>query len=449
MSRIIPYLEIEKITMHGYGLGYADGKAVFVPFTIPGDCVNVKVRLEKKDVIFGMADEFIHTSPTGIIPQCEAFGGENACGGCDWLMVPYELQLKWKTELIRQVFEPLGLAEIVEDIIPSDRDIHYRNKSFLPAGNSNNGLYFGIYERYSHNVVPHKKCLLQPVVIDEILKSVEDFAHTVKLEPYNEITYKGILRHAGVRINESGSEAILILVTRSGKFPFSGQFVRMIKDKFPFVQGIVQNINRSISNVILGEEEKILYGSPCLNDEINGVRFRIHYKSFFQINHSVTSKLYQILRKELTKEDIVLDAYSGIGTISLSVAGSVNEVHGVEEVAEAVDDAEHNKIINKFNNAWFHLGKVEEMLSNLIQKTSFTAVIFDPPRKGLDLGTLELIAQHKIGKVLYVSCNSMTLARDVKIMQNFGYVIEKILPFDMFPQTWHIETLVKLRYDEN
>lgn len=444
MTKIIPFLQIEKIAMHGYGLGFADGKAVFVPFTMPGDCVDVKVLLEKKDVIFGTVAEYVETADESILPACDAFGGERACGGCDWLMAPYKTQLEWKTELVRQTLAPLKLKSKVSKCVPSPKEQFYRNKSFLPAGKGSGGPYFGMYARYSHDVIPHRKCFLQPPVMDEILSEITAFAHKVKLEPYDEASHQGTLRHAGIRINQKQDEILLVLVTKGSKFPFTNQFVRVLTERFPQITGIVQNINRKIGNVILGDEEKLLFGSPYLNDEIGGVRFRLHYKSFFQINHGTTEKLYAHLGTYLSPDDTVLDSYCGIGSIGLCLADKVRQVIGIEEVPEAIADAEHNKKLNRMSNISFQTGKVEDLLPVLVRQHKFSAVVVDPPRKGVDEVSLAALAEQKIPLILYVSCNPMTLARDVRILVDKGYKVDAITPFDMFPQTWHIETTVKL-----
>jgi len=444
MSKIIPFLQIEKIAMHGYGLGFADGKAVFVPFTMPGDCVDVKVLLEKKDVIFGSVSEYIEVAEDSILPACDAFGGESACGGCDWLMASYKTQLAWKTELLKQTFKPLKVISKIKPVTSSPRPQFYRNKSFLPAGRNENGLFFGMYERYSHNVVPHKRCLLQPSIFDEMLDEIVCFAQKVRLEAYDESTQKGILRHVGIRINQKQDEILLVLVTKGSKFPFTGQFIRTMTTAFPNITGIVQNINRSTGNVILGNEEKLLYGSPYLNDELNGVKFRLHYKSFFQVNHGTTQKMYAYLKKQLNPDEVVLDAYCGIGSIGLCIADKVRQVIGVEEIPEAVADAQFNQKLNNIDNISFLTGTVEDVLPEIIQQQKFTTVILDPPRKGVDTNSLLTIAEHKISQILYVSCNPMTLVRDVNLLVEKGYRVKEIAPFDMFPQTWHIETLVKL-----
>jgi len=445
MSRIIPFLSIEKIALHGYGLGYAEGKAVFVPYTMPGDCVDVKVLLEKKDVIFGVVAEYKEIPKTSLLPACDAFGGENACGGCDWLMAPYELQLEWKTELIRQTFEPLKLGRKVRSTVASPLPQHYRNKSFLPAGKGSDGLYFGMYERYSHNVVPHRRCLLQPPVMDEILDELTSFAHKAKLEPYDEITGKGILRHAGIRLNRTGDEILVILVTKGSKLPFTNQLIRTLINRFPMIKGIIQNINRSVGNVILGNEEKLLFGSPYLNEELDGIKLRLHYKSFFQVNQAVATLLYQHLDSLLDNDETVLDAYCGIGSIGLYLAGKARAVHGVEEVSEAVADAEYNCSLNQIKNAKFHCGRVEDLLPSLVRQHSFSTIVLDPPRKGVDSASLQVIAEQNIPRILYVSCSPMTLERDVKYLVQQGYKVQSITPFDMFPQTWHIETVVQLK----
>jgi len=444
MAKTIHYLDIEKVALHGYGLGFAEGKAVFVPFTMPGDCVNATVRIEKKDVIFADVEEYIHTSDISVIPKCDAFGGTQACGGCDWLMAPYRTQLHWKTELIKQTFEPWQLAVKVKKAVPSTQPEHYRNKSFLPAGESDNGLYFGMYERYSHNVVPHRNCLLQPPVMDEIISEVTAFADKVKLEAYSETAHSGALRHLGIRINKAGDEILLIPVTKGSKFPFTKQFIRTLTEAFPQITGIVQNINRSIGNVILADEDKLLYGSPYLNDELCGIRLRLHYKSFFQVNHGTAEKLCSYLKSCLTKDDTVLDAYCGTGVFGLIMADKVHQVHGIEELPQAIADAEFNRQLNGIDNAVFHTGQVESILPQLMKTNAFTTVILDPPRKGVDTALLKFIAERKIPQILYVSCNPMTLVRDAKLLADNGYKVQEITPYDMFPQTWHIETVVRL-----
>ncbi len=444
MGRIISFLSIEKMALHGYGLGYAEGKAVLVPFTMPGDCVDALVRVEKKDVIFAQPAEYHKVDEAGLIPGCEAFGGENACGGCDWLMAPYELQLEWKTHLTREVFQPLKLSRKVRKMVPSPLPRHYRNKSFLPAGRDEDGLCFGMYERYSHNVILHKRCLLQPPVMDEILNAITGFARQVKLEAYDETDHTGTLRHAGIRVSRKGDGILVILVTRGAKLPFTRQLVRVLTERFPAIRGIIQNINRSPGNVILGDGEKVLFGQPWLEDKLGGISLRVHYKSFFQVNSPVAELINAQLRKYLQPEDTVLDAYCGIGSIGLSLASSVRMMVGIEEVPEAVADAEHNRDLNGITNAAFHTGKVEQALPSLLKKCKFTAIVLDPPRKGVETNALLAIAQAKIHLILYVSCNLMTLARDVKTLCENGYKADAITPFDMFPQTWHSETVVKL-----
>jgi 23S rRNA (uracil1939-C5)-methyltransferase len=328
--------------------------------------------------------------------------------------------------------------------VPSPQPQCYRNKSFLPAGKSAEGLCFGIFERYSHKVVPHQKCLLQPPVMDEILHEIVTFAGQVRLEPYDERTQTGILRHVGIRINSTQDEILLVLVSKGSKFPFTQQFVRTLTTCFPQIKGIVLNINRSSGNVILGNEDKLLWGSPYLNETLGDVHYRLHYRSFFQINSGTTEKLYAHLKASLHDNDVVLDAFCGIGSIGLFVADKVKQVIGIEEVAEAIADAEFNKALNNCENISFQLGKVEAELPNLMNKHKFTTAILDPPRKGVEAKVLQSLAEHKIKRIVYVSCNPMTLVRDIKLLMEQGYQVDEVTPFDMFPQTWHIETVVEL-----
>jgi len=442
--RIIHSLRIEKIALHGYGIGFSDGKAVFVPYTMQGDIINAEIRHDKKNVCFGHVIDYVKTSAARVDTKCDAFGPKRACGGCDWLMAPYEMQLKWKSELINETFTTLKLGNKITAIVPSPQPQCYRNKSFLPAGTSAQGLCFGIFERYSHKVVPHQKCLLQPPVMDEIMQEIVAFAKQVKLEPYDEYNHSGILRHVGIRINSSQDEILLILVTKGSKFPFTQQFIRTMATRFPQIIGIVQNINRSFGNVILGNEDKLLWGSPYLNETLGDVHYRLHYRSFFQINAGTTEKLYAHLKAGLQADDVVLDAFCGIGSIGLFVAGVVKQVIGIEEIAEAIADAEYNKTLNKCENISFQLGKVEAELPQLMNRHKFTTAILDPPRKGVEASVLLSLAEHKIKRIIYVSCNPMTLVRDIRLLIEQGYKVDEVTPYDMFPQTWHIETVVSL-----
>ena len=444
MNKLIPSLKIKKIAMHGYGIGYAENKAILVPYTLPGDVVDVQLQVEKKDVAFATLVQFRTLSEDRIAVKCEAFDGENACGGCDWLMVPYYLQLQWKSDLVKGQFAPLQLQSKVTAAIASPSSFHYRNKSFLPAAVSASGIYFGMYERYSHRVIPHTNCLLHPKLFDDIFNEIAAFADKVKLPVYNETNGKGILRHAGIRINQAQEQVLVVLVTKSSKFPFTQQLVRQLTQRFPQITGIVQNINRSSGNVILGHEEKILYGSPYLYDELDGVKFRVHYKSFFQVNSPLAQLLYGYLKAQLQPTDIVLDAFCGNGSIGLYVADKVKQVIGIETDEAAVADAEFNRELNQKENVSFRQGTVEELLPSLIKERKFSTVIFDPPRKGVDEVVLQAVVQKEIPLILYVSCNPMTLVRDVSFLLKHGYKAENITPFDMFPQTWHIETVVKL-----
>ena len=444
MNRIIHSLSIEKIAMHGYGIGFAEGKAIFVPFTMPGDVIDAEIMHEKKDICFGTVTHFIKYSDARQEPNCGAFGPEYSCGGCDWLMTPYETQLNWKTTLIKEAFAPLQFATSIKTIVPSPQPQFYRNKSFLPAGKDKDGLCFGIFARYSHKVIPHKQCLLQPSVMDEILHEIVAFARQVKLEPYDETTGKGTLRHGGIRINSTQDEILLIMVTKSSKFPFTQQFIRTLTSRFPQITGIIQNINRSNGNVILGNDDKLLFGTPYLTETLGDIRLRVHYRSFLQINPGTTKKLYTHLKDNLNADDIVLDAFCGIGSIGLFVANKVKQVIGIEEVPEAITDADFNKALNNSSNISFHLGKVETELPKLMQQHNFTKVIFDPPRKGVEASVLLALAEHKIKHIFYVSCNPMTLVRDIRLLIEQGYRVDEITPFDMFPQTWHIETVVRL-----
>lgn len=450
MKRLFP-LRIEKLALEGYGLGYHEGKAVFVPCAVPGDEIEAWLLRERKDVAFAQAENFLRRGE-GVIPsRCAAFGGEDPCGGCDWLELDYPWQLRYKRELLSELLQPLAPEVEIPETQASPVQIHYRNKAFLPVGGDEKGLHCGIFARWSHHIVQHQSCLLHPPLFDKIAQRCLEILYRTGVSPYDEISHSGTLRHIGFRCSRDLEQVQLILVTRSGKLPFSNLLVKQLTTEFRQLCGIVQNINRERGNVILGREEKLLWGEPWLFDAVGGVNFRIHYRSFWQVNTPLLKRIIGILRGMLSPDDVVYDAFAGIGSLGLCLAGSVKKVLCIEENPAAVADGEFTAEQNKIANASFLCAKTEDALPALLGTANAEnaerpqVLILDPPRSGVQSQALQAITSAAIPRIFYLSCSPITLYRDLKILLDSGlYRINLIRPCDMFPQTWHVETLVGL-----
>ncbi|MDD4308769.1 MAG: 23S rRNA (uracil(1939)-C(5))-methyltransferase RlmD [Candidatus Cloacimonetes bacterium] len=440
-------IKVEKLAMGGFGIAFHDKKAIFIPYSAPGDMVDVIVTHDRKDHSFARVNRFISRGDSFVQPDCSAFGGENPCGGCDWLMLSYDEQVKQKYELVKSLFLPFIDSEKVYPTISSPQPVHYRNKVFMPVGEGKGkrSLQYGIFARWSHQIVPHTACKNHPPVFDALAKRIIELCIAAKVSPYNELQHSGNLRHLGFRISADGSEILVVLVTLSGKLPFSGLLVKHISQEFPSVKGIIQNINREKGNVILGADTRILYGRDHIFDRLGNTSFRISYRSFWQINIGTMELIMNSIRKHIKPKATVLDAFCGIGAIGLSLANEVKSLILLEELPEAISDAKENAALNGIENVSFVCGKFEELLPELLQKQHPDVIIVDPPRSGLAKDSLETIMFAGIKQVIYLSCSPMTLARDLKVLcSNQSYELDSLQSFDMFPNTWHIECLAIL-----
>ena len=433
--------------MGGFGIAFHEKKAIFVPYCAPGDVVDVIVTHERKDHSFARANRFLSRGDTYVQPNCTAFGGDNPCGGCDWLMLSYPEQIKQKYELIKSLFLPFIEADKIYPTCSSPQPLHYRNKVFMPvgAGSHKNAMHYGIFARWSHQIVPHVSCQNHPPVFDALAKRIMELCIAAKVLPYNEEQHSGNLRHLGFRISADGSEILVILVTLSAKLPFSGLLVKQITQEFPAVKGIVQNINRAKGNIILGEETKLLFGRDHIFDRLEGTSFRINYRSFWQINLGTMELILDSIRSQIKPKATVMDAFCGIGAIGLSLANEAKTLILIEELPEAIADARENANLNGITNISFVCGKFEESLPELLNKQHPEVLIVDPPRSGLAKDSIETILFAGVKQVVYLSCSPMTLARDLKlILQDGTYELDSLQSFDMFPNTWHIECLAIL-----
>lgn len=449
-------LKIEKLALGGFGIGFNEDKAVFVPYTAIGDLIEAELVHERKNMAFARAAAYLERGKGVIQTDCEAFASQDPCGGCDWLMLDYPFQLAAKTELLRELLQPLAPEITIKGTIASPTPVNYRNKAFLPVGGNADGLYYGIYARWSHQIIQHQRCQLHPPLFDTITQRCLEICQRAGVKAYDEASHSGTLRHIGIRCSQDQSAILLVLVTRGAKLPFSNLLVKQLTAEFPGICGIVQNINRERGNVILGPEEKILYGNPWLFDDLCGQRFRIHYRSFWQINTGTANLIIQQIRGLIGKTSLIFDAYSGIGALGLCLASQVGKVLCIEECVEAAADGEVNAQLNDIDNVDYLCARVEDALPALLTSPDDKPfalpdlIILDPPRAGVDTAALQAIVDTGIPRIVYLSCAPMTLARDLKfLLQSGAYKLQSIQPFDMFPQTWHIEVLAVLQRTEH
>lgn len=433
---IVKELRIEKIAMGGMGIAFHDSRAIFIPQTLIGDVVSAEITHMKKDHAFARVVQY-HSRGEGYIADlCDAFDKSPGCGGCDWLMASYPKQLEYKDMLIRELFK--DHQEKILDFEPSPLETGYRNKVFMPYGKEG----YGIFARYSHEIITHQRCLNQPELFDFILDELQKLLKKAGVESYDEVSHKGNLRHIGLRLNHDFSEILLILVTKSARLPFSKTIAAGITKRFPQIVGIVQNINRERTNVILGQEDRLLFGRDFLQDELQGIRFRLNYRSFWQINSGIMRKILNFMADETDKSDRILDAFCGIGAIGLSLAQSADAIFGIEELPAAIEDARFTAKENSIDNASFEAGLFESLFERVNREFTPNTLILDPPRGGVKREALNAIINSQIDKIMYLSCSLPNLKRDMDILLESGnYELTKIKGFDMFPNTWHTETL--------
>lgn len=433
-------LDIQKIALGGMGLGFHGDKAIFVPYTAIGDYVEIELVRTKKDHAFGRVIRCLKRGDGVIPPQCDAFGEPKNCGGCDWLMLKYPKQLEYKNLLLRELFQDYPQIEIAP-LKASPLSSRYRNKVYLPVGKTQ----YGIYARRSHEIIPHESCQNHPQLFDTIAQELFALCQKAKVEAYDELSHSGTLRHIGLRCNRDQSVVLVILVTRTARLPFSQSIVRALTGRFPMIKGIVQNINRLKTNVILGEEDKLLYGTYHLRDSLLGQSFDLHYRSFWQVNSGTMENILQELKRRIKPGKRLIDAYCGSGSIGIVLAEDALEIIGIEENPDAVENARANAALNGVSNARFIAGKCEEILPELLQDFPADIVILDPPRAGADSAALMGIMKANIPEIWYLSCSPISLRRDTKILETGGYELKSLAGFDMFPNTWHIEALACLR----
>lgn len=439
-------INIIDIGINGEGIGKIDNFTIFVEKALPLEYVKIKIVKLKKNYGYGKLIEILKPSPFRIKPPCEYFF---KCGGCNIQHIDYEEQLNIKTKIVKNNIERIGKFHNFEinKAIGMENPFGYRNKASFPVGFSNN-IDIGFYALRTHNIINIDNCIINSPINKDILKYFKIFLKKYNVSIYNEQTGKGLIRHIVTRIAKKTNQLLICIVVNSDKFQYKNELIKAFSN-IQNLDTIVINYNTNKNNVILGNKIETIFGKGYITDYINDLKFNISPLSFYQVNPVQTEILYETALNfaNLKGNEIVFDAYCGIGTISLFLAKKAKMVYGIEIIPEAIFNANENAKINNISNAKFFVGKCEEVIPNLIFKKNIVPdiLVVDPPRKGCDSNLLDCIIKTNIKKIVYVSCDSSTLARDLNYLKQFGYILEKVQPVDMFCMSTHIETVALIK----
>ncbi|XOQ47474.1 MAG: 23S rRNA (uracil(1939)-C(5))-methyltransferase RlmD [Eubacteriales bacterium] len=438
-------LEITGYTTQGSGVGRYNDIAVFVPLAAKGDRLRVKILKTAKTYAFGRMDKIIKASEDRIALDCAQFA---QCGGCVYRHIAYAAELQAKQQMVQDALERIGgfRGIAVQPIVGAKGPDRYRNKAQLPIGRGPDGtIRMGFFANHSHRIIPCEECLLQPEEFTAAMEAFRQWAQQSGDSVYEEETGKGRLRHLYLRKANATGEVMACVVVNGNGVHYEPELVNILKEKVPGLKSVIINVNREKTNVVLGKKCRTVWGSDTITDTLCGLNFHISPMSFYQVNRDQAERLYTIAGEYagLTGKETLLDLYCGTGTIGLSMAKNAAKVIGVEIVEQAVEDAKKNARENRIDNAEFLCADAAEaasMLKNRGERPD--VVIIDPPRKGCDASLIETIAGMEPQRVVYVSCDPATLARDLKLFFQKGYEPQQVTPVDMFPRTAHVECVV-------
>lgn len=431
--------------IQGEGVGKIEGFTVFIDGAIAGELVKTKIVKVNKNFAFGKLLEIVESSTNRTQPKCSIY---KTCGGCQLQHFSYNSQLEYKKQRVLDCIKRIGGINektVIHDTIGMDNPYRYRNKVQLPVREVYGDIKIGFYSIRSHNVVNMDTCCIQDEAADKVIAIVRAWIKTFNISAYNEETSSGIVRHIMVRKAFKTGQVMVVIVTNGNNFPHKQELIKEIISGIDGVSSIIQNVNSENTNVILGKQCITIWGSDTIIEYIGKYRFNISALSFFQVNPLQTKVLYEkaLEYAQLSGSETVFDAYCGAGTISLFLSEHCKKVYGIEIVPEAIANAKSNAHENNVSNAEFIIGEAEKIIPELISKgIKADVVVVDPPRKGCAIELLEAMAQMKPQRIVYVSCDPATLARDLNILDGLGYKTTEIQPVDMFPQTGHVETVV-------
>ena len=439
-------VEIVDLSHEGAGVAKAEGLVFFVENALPGELIRMRVLKVNKKIGFGKVEEFLRTSDQRNENLDMAY---LRTGIADLGHLNYPAQLDFKRKQVKDsLYKIAGLSDVeVPPTLGMEQPLGYRNKAQVPVRRVNGQLETGFFRKNSHDLLPIEDFYIQDPVIDQVILFTRDLLRRFDLKPYDEQEKTGLIRNLVVRRGHYSGEIMVILVTTRPKIFRVEQLMERLTEAFPSIKSIMQNINDQPGNAIFGKDWRTLYGQDYITDQMLGHDFQIAAPAFYQVNTEMAEKLYQkaIGFAELTADDVVIDAYSGIGTIGLSVAKQVKQVYGVEVIPEAVENSRKNAAINGITNASYVCAPAEEAIQNWLKEgIQADVILVDPPRKGLTESFIKASVSMEPKKITYISCNVATMARDIKLYQELGYVLKKVQPVDLFPQTHHVECVALL-----
>ena len=440
-------VDIVDIGQGGVGIGKYEGFTVFVDGGLVQDKIKVKITKSKKNYAVGDIVEIIEKSPFRVERKCSE--SLRQCGGCQIQELDYQKQLDVKTNEVKQVISRIGKLDdvVIHDTLGMEHPFRYRNKAQFPIQKKDNMPVIGFYKKKSHDLISTDECIIQHEVNDKIIKIIKTYIRAYNVSIYDEKTHKGLLRHLVTKVGFTTGEVMIVLVANGKKLPYLKELASVLKENIPGFKTLVVNVNTQKTNVILGKENIVAYGDGMIRDYIGELVFEISPLSFFQVNPLQTEVLYNkaLEYANLGENDTVFDIYCGIGTISLFLAQKATKVYGIEIVEDAIKDAKRNAKINNMDNVEFYVGKAEEVVPKMYKEGKrANVVVVDPPRKGCDEKVLDTIVSMEPDRVVYVSCNPSTLARDLAYLNERGYKCHEIQPVDMFPHSVHVENVAWL-----
>ena len=435
------------LSFEGKGVFKSGKEVVFVEGMFIGEEGDVELSYRRNGANFGKIVKLTKVSPDRIQPRCKIC---HACGGCCFQQLAYPAQLSFKSAKVKEQFRKIAHMDVkVNPCIGMEDPYYYRNKIQMPFGKDDRGNpYCGFYKASTHVIVPVEECYIEDRRAKPILDAIKTLLKSFRIEPYDEDSGYGLLRHVLIKTSYYKQQVMVVLVTSSDFFPGRNNFVKALVERCPEITTVIQNVNGRHTSVILGEKERVLYGKGYIEDTLCGVSFQISSKSFYQTNPVMTEKLYSYAMKQakLTGSEIVFDSYSGIGTIGLIAAKDAKEVISVEIVNAAVKDGVNNAKRNHIENFRMYCDDASSFMVKMADKGETVDVLFmDPPRKGSDERFLKAALKLKPKRIVYVSCDPSTLARDVAYLSRM-YSVDDVQPFDMFPQTFHVETICALSF---
>lgn len=439
-NQTIP-LDILSLGSDGQGIGRYMGFVVFVPFALPGEKVEALIVKVASGYAVGKLIQIIEASPSRVDPRCGAF---RRCGGCQLQHMDYAAQLLFKRNAVIEALKNIGgiSSPDVLPVIGMDEPWRYRNKGSFPAGSSDGGIVMGMYAPRSHAIVPVEDCPLQPMEVGAAMMAVRRWAEKNGVTTYDERTGRGLLRNVMVRSFHETGQSVVVIVTNGASIPAADKLVDDLRAGMPTLKGIIQNINTESTNVVLGGTDKQLWGEGSINTSLGSLQYAVGHRSFFQVNTKQMVKLYQAAADMagMGAGELLVDAYCGVGTIGQFLASGAGRVIGIESVPQSIEEARKSAARNGISNAEYICGKAEAVLPAMAKNgIKPDVILMDPPRKGCDEAFLDAAADTGAPKLVYVSCNPATMARDIKYLNQKGYALKQIQPVDMFPQTADVE----------